>query len=67
MDHTTYEAVSPSELSNALWKNDIRELPGFNFFFNYTNYLEELKFFSLWTLKNSALCCSTKTTAKVVL
>ena len=35
MDHTnccTYKAVVSRELSNVMWKNDIREIPNFNFF-----------------------------------
>ena len=35
MDHTnccTYKAVVSRELSNVIWKNDIREIPNFNFF-----------------------------------
>ena len=35
MDHTTccaYKAVFSCELSNAIWKKDIREIPNFNFF-----------------------------------
>ena len=28
----TYKAVSSCELSNAIWKNDIREIPNLNFF-----------------------------------
>ena len=40
MDHTTcctYKAVFSRELSNAIWKNDIREIPNFNFsqLYNY--------------------------------
>ena len=35
MDHTiccTYNAVFSREFSNTIWKNDIREIPNFNFF-----------------------------------
>ena len=35
MDHTTrctHKAVFSRELSNAIWKNDIRDIPNFNFF-----------------------------------
>ena len=52
MDHTTcctYKAVFSRELSNAIWKNDIREIPDFNFF-SYTIIL-------LLLLRNITVIC----------
>ena len=52
MNHTTcctYKSVF--ELSNAIWKNDIREIPNFNFFQLYHNFAvitEKYNGDSLW-------------------
>ena len=42
----TYEAVFSRELSNAIWKNDTREIPNFNFFQLY-------HYFAVITEKNN--------------
>ena len=39
LDHTTrcnYKAAFPSELLNAVWKDDMREIPNVTFLFNYS-------------------------------
>ena len=55
MDHTTccnYKAVFSHYLSNAIWKNDIKEIPNFNFS-QYTIIL-------LLLLRNIMLICYEK-------